>query len=138
MYWLQFKLERECPYYQPTQCHFTKYFYFQCYLVIIETLCITKSVINGIVLVKNVKIVFTLKQIYFSFPAQTAVWPRSLLLPPLLNLLKIGNFQYFLTWSFLVRFDFFTAFLESSKRALSFRKHSRPHFTMTNGLFVEL
>ena len=27
----------------------------------------------------------------------------------------------------------FTAFLEISKRALSFWKHSRPHFTMTNG-----
>ena len=60
-------------------------------------------------------------------------WPRSLLLPPLLNLLKVGNFQYFLTRSFLVQFDFFTAFLETSKRALSFWKHSRPHFTMTYG-----
>ena len=60
-------------------------------------------------------------------------WPRSLLLPPLLNLLKVGNSQYFITRSFLVRFDFFTAFLEISKRALSFWKHSRPHFTMTNG-----
>ena len=80
MYRVQSKLERECPmdighcpYYQPTLCDFTKYFYLQCYLVIIETLCITKSVIYGIVLVKNVKSVFTLKQIYFSFPAETAV-----------------------------------------------------------------
>ena len=45
--------------------------------------CITKCVMYGIVLVKNVKIVFTLKQIYFSFPAQTAVslgtvFPRTL------------------------------------------------------------
>ena len=35
--------------------------------------CITKCVMYGIVLVTNVKIVFTLKQIYFSFLAQTAV-----------------------------------------------------------------
>ena len=35
--------------------------------------CITKCVMYGIVLVKNVKVVFTLKQIYFSFLAQTAV-----------------------------------------------------------------
>ena len=73
IYCAQSKLESECPYYQPTQCDFTKYFYFQCYLFIIKTLCITKSVIYGIVLVKNVKSVFTLKQINFSFPAQTAV-----------------------------------------------------------------
>ena len=73
IYCAQSKLESECPYYQPTQCDFTKYFYFQCYLFIIETLYITKSVIYGIVLVKNVKSVFTLKQIYFSIPAQTAV-----------------------------------------------------------------
>ena len=53
--------------------------------------------------------------------------------PPLLGFVKVGNFQHFLTRSFLVRFDFFTAFLEMSKRALSFWKHSRPHFTMTNG-----
>ena len=46
---------------------------------------------------------------------------------------NVGNFQDFLTQSFLVRFDFFTAFLEMSKPALSFWKHSRPHFTMTNG-----
>ena len=74
MYCVQYKLEGECPYYQPTRCDFTKHFYLQCYLVIIETLCIAKSVIYGIVLVKNVKSVFTLKQIYFSFPAQTAVY----------------------------------------------------------------
>ena len=73
MYCVQYKLEGEYPYYQPTRCDFTKYFFLQCYLVIIETLCITKNVICGIVLVKNGKIVFTLKQIYFSFPAQTAV-----------------------------------------------------------------
>ena len=76
IYCAQSKLESECPYYQPTQCDFTKYFYFQCHLFIIETLYITKSVIYGIVLVKNVKSVFTLKQIYFSFPAQTAVGRR--------------------------------------------------------------
>ena len=74
---VQHKLEGECPYYQPTQCDFTKYFYLQCYLVIIETLCFTKSVIYSIVLVKNVKLVFKLKQIYFSFPAQTAVCPHT-------------------------------------------------------------
>ena len=73
MYCVQYKLEGECPYYQPARCDFTKYFYFQCYLVIIETPCITKSVMCGIVLIKNVRLVFTLKQIYFSFPAQTAV-----------------------------------------------------------------
>ena len=73
IYCVKSNLERKCSYYQQTLCDFTKYFYLQCYLVIIETLCITKSVIYGIVLVKNVKIVFTLKQIYFSFPAQTAV-----------------------------------------------------------------
>ena len=73
MYCVQYKLEVEYPYYQVTRCDFTKYFNLQCYLVIIETLCITKNVICGIVLVENVKIVFTLKQIYFSFPAQTAV-----------------------------------------------------------------
>ena len=73
MYCVQYKLKGECPYYQPTQCNFTKYFYLQCYLVTIETLCITKSVIYEIVLVKNVEIVFTSKQIYFSFLAQTAV-----------------------------------------------------------------
>ena len=73
MYCVQYKLEGECPYYQPARCDFTKYFYLQCYLVIIETLCTTKSVIYEIVWAKNVKTVFTLKQIYFSFPAQTAV-----------------------------------------------------------------
>ena len=73
IYCIKFSLERECSHYQPILCDFTKYFYLQCYLVIIETLCITKSVIYRKVLVKNVKIVFTLKQIYFSFPAQTAV-----------------------------------------------------------------
>ena len=73
MYCVQYKLEGECPFYPPTGCDFTIYFYLQCNLVIIETLCITKSVIYGIVLVKNVKVVFTLNQIYFSFLAQTAV-----------------------------------------------------------------
>ena len=35
-----------------------------------------KKMIYGIVLVKNVKMIFTLKQINFSFPDQTAVkWP---------------------------------------------------------------
>ena len=58
---------------QPAQCDFTKYFCLQCYLVIIETLCTTKSVIYEIVWAKNVETVFTLKQINFSFPAQTAV-----------------------------------------------------------------
>ena len=77
MYCVQYKLKGECPYYQPTRCNFTKYFYLQCYLVIIETLCIAKSVIHGIVLGKNVKIVFTLKQINFSFPVQTAVEDNS-------------------------------------------------------------
>ena len=73
MYCVQYKLEGECPYYQPARCDFTKYFYLQCYLVIIETLCTTKSVIYEIVWAKNVKTVFTLKQINFSFPPQTAV-----------------------------------------------------------------
>ena len=73
MYCVQYKLEGECPYYQPARCDFTKYFYLQCYLVIIETLCTTKSVIYEIVWAKNVETVFTLKQINFSFPAQTAV-----------------------------------------------------------------
>ena len=58
---------------QPTRSDFIKYFYLQCYSAIIETLCITKPVTYGIVLVKNVKLVFKLKQIYFLFPAQTAV-----------------------------------------------------------------
>ena len=80
MYCVQYKLEGECPYYQPARCDFTKYFYLQCYLVIIETLCTTKSVIYGIVWVKNVKTVFTLKQIYFSFPSQTAVGKKGVIL----------------------------------------------------------
>ena len=58
MYCVQYKLEGECPYYQPARCDFTKYFYLQCYLVIVETLCTTKSVMYGIVWVKKVKMVF--------------------------------------------------------------------------------
>ena len=59
--------------------------------------------------------------------------PRTLLPPLPLGFVKVVNFQISVTRPFLVRFDFFTAFLEISKRALSFWKHSRPHFTMTNG-----
>ena len=101
MYCVQYKLEGECPYYQPARCDFTKYFYLQCYLVIIETLCTTKSVIYGIVWVKNVKTVFTLKQIYFSFPAQTAVTTDSrntLLISSLTKVLKVCEYKCYFSY----------------------------------------
>ena len=89
MYCVQYKVEGECPFYQPKACDFTKYFYLQCYLVIIETLCTTKSVIYEIVWAKNVETVFTLKQINFSFPAQTAV---------VSNINCLGEVLLLLTW----------------------------------------
>ena len=71
LYYALQRLDGKWPYYQPMG--FSKHFNSQCYLAIIKTLCTTKSVICGIFSVKNVKIIFTLKQICFSYPDQTAV-----------------------------------------------------------------
>ena len=53
--------------------------------------------------------------------------------PSLLGFVKFRNFQSSISLSFLIQFDFFTPFLETSERARKFWTHFRCLFTMKNG-----